>query len=121
MYGVTAGHANIIMGKSIDETIPTNISGQFGVLLNCYVCVGMMSSYFLGALLPTEESEFADDEMWRVIYAMPIAIAVIQILLFLTAFREEPVAYCVSLGKEDEAKKLMRRVYKEQANFDDLI
>ena len=61
LYGITAGHANIIMGKSIDETIPTNISGQFGVLLNCYVCVGMMSSYFLGALLPTEEAELADD------------------------------------------------------------
>ena len=61
LYGVTAGHANIIMGKSIDETIPANISGQFGVLLNCYICVGMMSSYFLGALLPTEPSEFKDD------------------------------------------------------------
>ena len=81
----------------------------------------MMSSYFLGALLPADETQYGDDEMWRVIYGMPIAIAVVQILLFLFIFREEPVAYCIAMGKDEEAKKMMSRVYKKQDNFDQLI
>ena len=67
----------------------------------------------MGALLPTDQSEFAADEMWRVIYGVPILIALVQIILFSIFFREEPVAYCISLGKDEEARRLLSRVYKE--------
>ena len=53
--GITSGHANIIMSKSIDETVPSEVSGHFGVLLNLYTCIGIMISFFLGGILPTEE------------------------------------------------------------------
>ena len=112
LYGVTAGHTNIVMGKSIDETLPIAISGQFGTLTNTYICVGIMICFFLGALLPKDEADYADDEMWRVIYAMPIFIAIVQILLFVFIYREEPIAYCISLGRDNEAKRLMHRLYK---------
>lgn len=113
LYSVTAGHTNIIMGKSIDETLPSELSGKFGTFLNTYICVGVMGCFFLGALLPTDEADYVNDEMWRVIYAFPILIAIIQITLFLFIFKEEPIAYSIAMGRDDEAKRLMRRVYKK--------
>ena len=75
--GITSGHANIIMSKSIDETVPSEVSGPFGVLLNLYTCIGIMLSFFLGGILPTQEDLLADDEMWRVIYGMPAVFAIV--------------------------------------------
>lgn len=77
----------------------------------------------MGALLPTEEELMADDENWRVIFAMPAVIAIIQILLFLFVFKEEPVAFNIAEGKEAEAKALLKRIYKSKdvADFDRLI
>ena len=65
----------------------------------------------------------ADDENWRVIFAMPAVIAIIQILLFLFVFKEEPVAFNIAEGKEAEAKALLKRIYKSKdvADFDRLI
>ncbi len=113
MIGFAAGHANLVMGKSIDETIPSEISGSFGILVNAYICFGIMSSYFLGALLPSDEEDYASTEMWRVIFAFPIIVAIMQQLLFLIVYREEPIGYCITAGREEEAKKLMRRIYKK--------
>ena len=36
-------------------------------------------------------------------------------------FRQEPVAFNVAKGNEAEAKTLLKKVYKETENFDDLI
>ena len=55
LCGITAGILNNVMGKSLDETVPVEIFGQFGTLQNCYICLGFPMSYILGAILPTEE------------------------------------------------------------------
>ena len=114
LYSVTAGHMNIIMGKAIDETLPVSISGKFGTLTNTYICFGVMGIFFLGVLIPEDPDEYVNDEMWRLIYAMPIFIAIIQIVLFLFVFKEEPIAYSIGMERYDEAEKLMRRVYKRK-------
>ena len=43
-------------------------------------------------------------------------IGVVNIALILFIFRYEPIAYCVSKGKdlEDEAKNHMRKVYRKR-------
>ena len=112
LYSIAAGHLNIIMGKSIDETLPISISGKFGTLTNTYICIGVMGSLFLGVLIPEDPEDYVNDEMWRVIYAMPIFIAILQIVLFLCVYKEEPIAYAIGMERYDEAERLMRRVYK---------
>ena len=98
--GITAGIANNVMGKSIDETVPLEVQGQFGTLLNAYICMGFPVSYGLGAILPTDKDMLADDERWRIIYGVPALIAIIQILLFLFVIKQEPVAFSIAENKE---------------------
>ena len=54
MYGFAAGHLNIIMAKSINETVPASAKGQFGIFTNAYLRIGIMLLFFLGAILPDE-------------------------------------------------------------------
>ena len=61
LYGFAAGHANIIMGKSLDETIPREIFGLFGPLTNTIIVIGIMLIWFLGLILPTDEADYEDD------------------------------------------------------------
>ena len=74
---MAAGHANIIMSKSLDETVPREVFSYFGFLTNTIIVIGMMIIFFLGALLPTDEEDYADDNMWRIIFALPCVIALV--------------------------------------------
>ena len=86
LCGIAAGHANIIMSVSINETVPNRVLHQFESLVHLYTCIGIMFSLFLGCILPTDEDQYADDEMWRVVYIMPALFAIIQIVMYLTIF-----------------------------------
>ena len=74
-------------------------------------------------MLPTEKDDMADDERWRIIYGVPALVAIIQMLLFLLALKEEPVAFSIADGREEEAKALLRKIYKSSnvENFEALI
>ena len=78
-----------------------------------------MLTFFLGAVLPEEESSYKDDESWRIVFSAPIVVAAIQIILFLFFFKEEPIDYCIGAQRTDEALRLMKRVYIKQADQSD--
>ena len=94
---------------------------QFGILLNCYIVA--FTSYSLGALSPTDPDQRVCDQNWRVIFAMPAVIAIVHITLFLFVFKEEPVAFCISEGRNAEARALLKKVYKstDVEDFDGVI
>ena len=111
LYGIAAGHANIIMSKSIVETIPGELSGQFGIMTNGFIGIGQMLMFFLGSVLPQEEAAYKGDENWRIIFAAPIIIASAQLILFIFVFREEPIDFSIGTDRPNEAIKLMKKVY----------
>ena len=77
-----------------------------------------MLSFFLGVLLPKDKADYADSEGWRVIFSMPCIIAFIQIVLLLFVFRQEPIDFCIGNDRNEEAKVLMRKVYKKPIDLD---
>ena len=113
MYGFAAGHLNIIMAKSIDETVPASAKGAFGIGTNAYLRIGIMCIFFLGAILPDDHDieGMKNDERWRIIFAIPLVLAVLQCLCFLLLIKEEPVGYNISMDRDDEARKLLKKVY----------
>lgn len=42
---------------------------------------------------------------------MPLVIAFLQCFFFLCVIRQEPVGYCVSMDRQDEARALLKKVY----------
>ena len=58
--------------------------------------------------------------MWRVIYGMPAAIAIFQIVWFLVIFKYEPVAFCIANDRDNEAKAFLKWVYRAERNRNNL-
>ena len=122
MYGLTAGHATIIMAKSVDETFPGELASRFGVITNAFNTIGIMLVFFLsGAVVPKDASNYSTNETWRIIYALPCVIALAQIILFLFVFKQEPIRFCVANDREAEAKAFMRKVYKKEQDMSDEV
>ena len=92
-------------------------------MTNAYICIGFPLAFGLGAILPTDKDEMVDDERWRIIYGVPAIVSVVQILLFLLVVRQEPVAFSIADGREEEAKALLRKIYKKSSvdNFEEAI
>ena len=128
LCGTSAGIYNVVFGKLITETLPPQIMSQFCMAHNGLICVGFFVVFLMGAFLPDAEDLQAnkDDEMWRIIWLGSAAIGVYQIIITLFVLKQEPVAYCVMTGDDDEGRKLMARVYRKKdpdspEKFEDII
>ena len=111
ILGFVGSCACLIMGKSIGETLPSSMNSQYGMLTNIFINFGFMLSFLVGLLLPTDPAEFATDEMWKVVSAMPAIFGIFTISLWSLVFTEEPVAYSIANNRNTEAKRLLTRVY----------
>ena len=114
--GLAAGCANVVFGKFITETMPDYYASKFAMAHNASICIGIFFAFLQGAILPDSKGDpqaLKDDELWRVIYASPAIVGVISILLILFVFRQEPTAFCIMMGNEEEGKKHMLRVYRK--------
>ena len=81
------------------------------MLTNIVITSGFVFTFVLGLLLPTDPAEFASDEMWKLVSAMPAFFGVMTIMLWSLFFTEEPIAFCISSNRNEEAKRHMSRVY----------
>lgn len=111
LQGSVACTANLIMGKTMSETVPEALAGQYGTLTNIFVNVGFLISFSCGLLLPQDESEYATDEMWKLVSIMPAIVGFIAVMLVTAFYPEEPIAWCVANDRNEEASSLIKRVY----------
>ena len=95
LCGLTAGHANTIMMKAIDEVVPRKYLHYYKWMANFYVGLGIMFSFSLGGLSLPHNVRYIGDLNWRFIYLMPAVFSIVQIILFSCVFRYEPIAYCI--------------------------
>jgi MFS family permease len=61
LLGLAAGLLNIVMGKSLDETVPPKYSTMFGCQTNTFICISVFLAMIMGVLLPTHDLDFATD------------------------------------------------------------
>lgn len=101
-------------GKSIVENMPPNYSATFAMFVNASVALGFIPCYGMGAILPDAKDFEANknDEMWRVIYLVPAFIGVFEIIFLLLVFKEEPITFCITNDREEEAIRHMSKVYR---------
>jgi MFS transporter, SP family, galactose:H+ symporter len=65
--------------------------------------------------LKIEEAQFLTGGYWRIIFAIPIAISVIQILLLLTVFNWETPKYYKERGQTEKLRQVMAKIYHPHA------
>ena len=96
--GVVSGVMNAIIGKSVNECFEGDLASRLSMFTNIGICVGITLAMNLGFLLPAIDADketLGGDEGWRIIYLMPAFLAVIELLLYFTVVREEPITYSI--------------------------
>jgi len=101
--GICGGIANGCVGKSVVENVSSRLSGPIGSSLNVHVCIGGVIALLLGLTLPTEESEYDQDEFWRLNFAILFVFIAIQSCFYLFLFKYEPIDFSIKLGKDKDA------------------
>ena len=96
------------------------MTAQYGMLTNIFINGGFFFCFLIGLLLPTDPEEFAEDEMWKLVSAMPAFFGLVTIMLWSLIFTEEPIAYCISVDRNEEAKRHLQRVYAFKDSIDDM-
>jgi len=79
LFGFSSGVINVAGPKMLDETVPTDLLGAFGIATNAYICLGIGLAMIVGAGLPEEGDiqGFKDDELWRLVYGFPLIFCVL--------------------------------------------
>jgi hypothetical protein len=89
LYGFSSGVINIACPKMLDETVPLELIGGFGIATNTFICVGIFFGVALGMGLPEEGDieAYAKDEYWRVMYGFPILFSVLLYFCLLNVLK----------------------------------
>ena len=115
LLGIAAGIYNVIFGKMIIENMPEHLCHKLCMFHNVTVCCGFVLAFGMGGLLPDAKDLEANkaDEYWRVIYLVPAFIGIFIVLIVALVFKQEPIAYCIVMGHEEQGKQHMHRVYSK--------
>lgn len=54
LFGFSSGVINVAHTKMLDETVPVDLLGAFGIATNLYICFGIGLAMIVGAGLPEE-------------------------------------------------------------------
>lgn len=111
LSGVAAGTLTVVLSKSLYETAPQELSGQFGAMANFYIAFSIFLASFSGVVLPLDKEDYKADEMWRIVYACPLVLGVVQLCLFLFVYKEEPILFSISKKDDKQAVAMIKRVF----------
>lgn len=85
LFGFSAGVINVACPKLLDETVPVDQLGAFGIATNAYICLGIGLAMVIGIGLPEEGDieAFKQDEFWRFVYGFPLVFCIFLQISFM--------------------------------------
>ncbi len=106
IFGLAAGSFTVFVPSFINELTPTELKGPFGSATQLLITFGILVANLLGIPFPDAqhhyEPGFVGDQYWRMLFAVPIAFAVVQSALLFTIFNYETPKYLKINGKKAE-------------------
>ena len=108
----------VLCAKCLVENCPVELVSIYGLFLNAFGNTGYPISFGLGYILPTEYEDKVEDERWRILLLLPLAIVALQTLAFLTVITQDPYMYSVGIGDKENATKMMMKVFKLRPDDD---
>lgn len=105
VLGLAVGAAALIVPLYLSEVAPTEIRGAVSSLNQLMITVGILLAFIVNAAL-------AESEAWRTM----LGLAVVPSLVLLVGmyFMPETPRWLVSRGRDDEARRVLRRTRSEE-------
>lgn len=124
LFGLAAGAFSVFVPSFINEITPTELKGPFGSSTQLLITLGILVANLLGIPFPDCISDhcgdnsnpykpgFVGDDYWRVLFAVPVGIAVVQSILLFTAFNFETPKFLKMNGRKAELNAIMGKIYQ---------
>lgn len=118
IYGLSVGAFSVFCPKYIAETAPIEIKGPAGALTQVCVTLGILIAFTVGLGIgdvdQDDQDSFEIQDYWYIIFAIPLGIALIQILLLLFVFPYDTPPFLKARGEEEKLLELMRKIYETE-------
>lgn len=129
LFGLAGGSFTVFVPSFINELTPNELKGPFGSATQILITLGILIANLLGIPMPEcykgeavgdgdckegfnlYKPGFIGDDYWRLLFALPIALAVIQSLLLLFVFNYETPKFLKQQGREAELSTIMGKIY----------
>ena len=96
IFSICSGVFSCATPKILEETIPSHIMDNgYGISTNLCINVYVMLSMFLSFGMPSDDDKagLQTTEFWRVIYGLPIPLAIVTILLNIYSHTEDSLRF----------------------------
>ncbi|KAM6108910.1 LOW QUALITY PROTEIN: solute carrier family 2, facilitated glucose transporter member 5-like [Pterocles gutturalis] len=104
LMGIYAGLASNVVPMFLGEMAPKNLRGAIGVVPQLFITIGILVAQLLGLSFI-----LGNDSGWPVLLGLTGIPSLIQ-LVILPCFPESPRYLLIQKGKEEEARKALRRL-----------
>lgn len=121
LNGFCGGILTTCTAMSIVETTPSKYLGVMGSMTNFFIALGIMSITNVGLILPQDYHDtvlMKADQKWHYVAAVSPLVSLIQLILLLIVVRQEPIQFCLSNGREEEAKTLLKQISRTTSSTD---
>lgn len=119
LQGLAVGSFSLYCPKFIAETAPIEIKGPSGALPQVCITFGILVAFVIGFGLGDVDQDdydsFQIQYYWYIIFAIPLLISLIQVLLLVTIYSYDTPSFLKQNGKTEELKVLMNKIYKDPA------
>ena len=104
IYGASAGLMLTAASLFLHETVPEEKMGKYGFAVNLGITMGLSVVLNMGLAVSNDDP---DSQSWLLVGLIPVVFAALNLLLWLTCFRAEPINFCIENANRND--------YKEQA------
>lgn len=115
VYGAGIGGFIVYVPKFIFETAPPEISGPAGALNELLCATGVLVAFLIGLgvgdVQTAELDSFEIQHYWRVILAVPILIAAVQMFVMTFVFPFDTPVFLRKIDDYEKLEELMKRIY----------
>ena len=120
LVGWGCGAFTVIAPIMINEISPTSLSGMLGSIVQIQFTFGFLIAYAFGLLVPyqtksdgTENLEIYTSGIWKLIFVFPGIVALLQILLLLTIYKDDTPTYYRQKEDNEKFSSTLLKIYVE--------
>jgi len=118
LSGLSVGVYAALVPLYINETSPTQMSGQMGILAQAQITFGIVVAYALALVLPTENYKSNPlTYWWMVMFGLQGVIAVWQFIVLLWFYKLETPLWLWNKGLKEDVLKSLKQVYTEESAY----